>query len=82
MTVLEIESFALIAAIFVVIIGGLVNRYHLKKGIGWQFIRYCVLTISLSLCGLLALNNALTSEAATIISAAMGFTFGKVGKDE
>ena len=82
MNVIEIESFVLTAAIFAVIIGGLVNRYQLKKGIGWQFIRYCVLTISLPLCGLLALNNALSTEAATIISAAMGFAFGKIGKDE
>ncbi|MBT4890577.1 MAG: hypothetical protein HON65_13600 [Rhodospirillales bacterium] len=47
------------------------------KGIGWQFIRYTVLGISIPIAGILALNNSLTGEAATIIAGAMGYAFGK-----
>ena len=41
------------------------------KGIGWQFIRYTVLAIALPIVGILALNGALTGEAATLIAGAM-----------
>lgn len=47
------------------------------KGIGWQFIRYTVLAIALPIVGILALNGALTGEAATLIAGAMGYAFGK-----
>ncbi|MEZ5918898.1 MAG: hypothetical protein R3D66_02940 [Alphaproteobacteria bacterium] len=47
------------------------------KGIGWQFIRYTVLSISIPVIGLLALNNVLTGEAAALIGSAMGYAFGK-----
>ena len=63
-----------------VLIGGLYNRKAQGKGIGWQFIRYTVLATSLPVICLLAINNALSGEAATLIGAAMGFAFGK--KDE
>jgi hypothetical protein len=69
-------------SVFVVIVGGLWNRITAKKGIGWQFIRFNVIAISLPICGLLALNNSLTGEAATIIAAAMGYAFGKTGENE
>ena len=59
------------------LIGGLSNRHLSKKGIGWQFIRYTVLTISLPLLGQFVLNDALTSEATTLTGTAMGFTFGR-----
>jgi hypothetical protein len=50
------------------------------KGIGWQFIRFSVLTIGVPVTGVLALTNALTGEAAALIGGAMGYAFGK--KDE
>lgn len=49
------------------------------KGIGWQFIRYTVLSIAIPVTAILALNNALSGEAATIIAGAMGYAFGKAG---
>jgi len=52
------------------------------KGIGWQFIRYTVLSISLPIVGILAVNDALSGEAATLIAGAMGYAFGKAGKDD
>lgn len=52
------------------------------KGIGWQFIRYTVLAISIPVVGILALNKALTGEAATLIAGAMGYAFGKSSKDD
>lgn len=51
-----------------------------RKGMGWQFIRYTVLTIAIPVTAILALNNALTGEAATIIGGAMGYAFGNAGK--
>lgn len=67
--------------ILVVVVGGLMNRVKTEKGIGWQFIRYTVIAISLPICGLLALNGALTGEAATLIAGAMGYAFGKSGSN-
>ncbi len=72
----------LAVSIFAVVIGGLWNRIATEKGIGWQFIRFNVIAISLPIIGLLAPNNSLTSEAATIIAAAMGYAFGKAGKGD
>lgn len=49
-----------------------------KKGIGWQFIRYTTIAVSLPIIGLLALNNILSGEvSATLIAGAMGYAFGK-----
>lgn len=64
-----------------VVLAGYCLRKGDGRGIGWQFIRYTVLGIALPIVGLLALNGALTGEAATLISGAMGFAFGKAGED-
>ena len=69
-----------------VVLAGYLNRRGASgqeaKGIGWQFIRYTVLTIAIPIVGVLALNNALNGEAATLIAGAMGFAFGKASKDD
>lgn len=72
-------SAILAVCVLVVIVGGLWNRFSAKKGIGWQFIRFNVIAISLPIAGLLALNGALTGEAATVIAGALGYAFGKTG---
>lgn len=72
-----IISMTLASAVPIALIGGLCNRYRLKRGIGWQFIRYTVLTLSIPMVALLAINNLLSAEAATLIGTAMGFAFGK-----
>ncbi|WP_417408420.1 hypothetical protein [Hoeflea sp.] len=69
-------------SILAVIVGGLLNRHFVKKGIGWQFIRFNVIAIGLPIAGLLALNSALTGEAATLIAGAMGYAFAKTGETE
>ena len=56
---------------------GYLNRRERKRSIGWQFIRYTVLAISLPIVGVLALNGSLSGEAAAIIGGAMGYAFGK-----
>ncbi len=73
-------SLTLSVAICALIVGSLWNRIQVKKGIGWQFIRLNTIVISLLLVGLLAINNALTSEASTIIAGAMGYAFGNAGE--
>jgi len=75
-------SAILAIAVLVVVVGGLWNRIAGHKGIGWQFIRYNVIAISVPIVGVLALNNALTGEAATIIAAAMAYAFGKSSEKE
>ena len=74
-------SILLALAIIAVLVIGYLNRrgrpYDETKGIGWQFIRYTVLSIALPVTAILALNDALTGEAATIIAGAMGYAFGK-----
>jgi hypothetical protein len=57
---MEWISLALALSVLAVIVGGLVQRCITRKGIGWQFIRYTVIGMGLPICGLLALNNALT----------------------
>lgn len=75
-------SVILASAVPIVLIGGIWNRNSgdNPKGIGWQFIRYTVLATSIPIVALLALNNTLSGEAATLIGTAIGFAFGK--KDE
>ena len=50
------------------------------KGVGWQFIRYTVISIGIPIAGILALNDALTEAAATIIAGALGYAFGNSGQ--
>lgn len=53
------------------------NRTMLKKGIGWQFIRYSMIAAALPLVGMLALQKSLTVEVATIVATALGYAFGQ-----
>lgn len=62
------------------LVGGLCILKARDAGIGWSFIRYSVLTLSIPLIGLLALNGLLSGEAAALIGGAMGYAFGN--KDE
>ena len=75
-------SILLALAVLVALIGGLHNRLagDKPKGIGWQFIRFIVLSTALPIIAILALNDALSGEAAALIGGAMGYAFGK--KDE
>ncbi|WP_417835159.1 hypothetical protein [Thalassospira xiamenensis] len=82
MTAIEIVSYLLAATILAVVVGGMWQRITSSKGIGWQFIRYTVIATSIPLVGLLALNSLLTGEAATIITAAMAYAFGKTSDKE
>ncbi|KZK82402.1 hypothetical protein PsAD46_03530 [Pseudovibrio sp. Ad46] len=70
-------SLVLAISVPIVILGGIKNRNETKKGIGWQFIRFIVLSISLPIIGTLALNGMLNGEAATLIAGAMGYAFAK-----
>ncbi len=76
-------SLILAVSLPVIVIAGIVQRIKAKKGIGWQFIRYNAVTMALPIVAILALNDALTSEAAAvIISGALGYAFGKEEKQE
>ena len=77
----SVTSIILAASIPMVLWLGHLNRKRAdgkgSKGIGWQFIRYTVLSIAFPIVAILALNDALTSEAATIIAGGLGYAFGK-----
>lgn len=74
----DIATIALAFSVPLVLFLGMKNRNQGDgKGIGWQFIRFIVIAISLPILGLLALNNQLSGEAATLISGAMAYAFGK-----
>ena len=72
-------SIVLAFAILATVIGGLLQRIVSKKGIGWQFIRFNVIAISLPLAAILALNDSLGGEVAAIIASVTGYAFGKSG---
>ena len=78
-------SMILASAVPGVLIVGYLNRRgkpnDKTKGIGWQFIRYSVISIAIPVAALLALNDALSGEAVAIIAGAMGYAFGKAGND-
>ena len=84
-TLAQVLSVIMALAVPVVLIVGYLNRRgnpgQAAKGIGWQFIRYTVLAMALPIVGVLALNNALTCEASTLIAGAAGYAFGNSSKD-
>ncbi|NKB21608.1 MAG: hypothetical protein GKS01_14035 [Alphaproteobacteria bacterium] len=59
---------------------GLWQRIKAKQGIGWQFIRFSVIGTALPICCILALNDVLSGEAATLLGTAMGYAFGHQGE--
>jgi hypothetical protein len=61
-----------------IVIGGLITRYG--KGIGWQFIRYIVIGISIPIAAILSLNNAFDSEISILIAGALSYCFAKNDK--
>lgn len=71
-------SLILASAVPIVLIGGYFNRMKGDgKGIGWQFIRFTVLALSIPVIAILALNDMLNGEASTLIAAAMAYAFAK-----
>lgn len=63
------------------VIGGAVNRYQLRKGIGAQFIRYIVAVLALPIAAALAFQGMLTEAAVTLILGVLGYLFPGAGKD-
>ena len=76
-------SILLASAVPIVLIGGWANRIINNKGIGWQFIRFTVIALVLPIIGLLAVKEIIAGDVVyALIAAALGYAFGKVGKDE
>ena len=65
--------FGMIAPIGV--IGGVVNRVQLKKGIGVQFIRYNTVIVALPIAASLALLGMLTEAVVSLLAGALGYAF-------
>lgn len=73
------EVIALVLALGAVFALGLAvrGRNAQGKGIGWQFIRFNAIVLSLPLTAILALTNTLTASSATILAGALGYAFGR-----
>ena len=78
------EFLALIVAIGIIfaICMAVYGRINQGKGIGWQFIRFTVIMLSLPLITILALVDSLNSTVATIFAGALGYAFAKNGADD
>ena len=76
-----VVSVILAVAVLLLIIVAASSRINGKrgrfKGIGSKFIRFTVVSTSIPVVGILALNHIIPGEAATgIIGAALGYAFG------
>ncbi len=64
------------------VIGGAVNRFQLKRGIGAQFIRYIAIVVALPAAVSLALLGMLTEAAVTVLIGGLGYAFAGIANDE
>ena len=78
------EAIALVVAIGTVIFltMALAQRLKSNKGIGWQFIRFSAITLSLPLTTVLALTNSLDAPSAAILAGALGYAFGHPAEND
>ncbi|TRO95444.1 hypothetical protein FKB34_08730 [Glycocaulis profundi] len=78
--ILVISTLLGVVPIGVIVVGYLLRKPHAGKtegwGIGWQFIRYTVIAMTPPIIAILALNNALTTEVAVLLSGTLGYAFG------
>ena len=89
---MDIISILLASAVPLVLLGGLANRTLITsetergniirgKGIGWQFIRFSVLTTAIPVMGVLTLHGLMDRNAVfTLLAAAVGYAFGKTSE--
>jgi hypothetical protein len=78
MTSVQILSYIFAAAVIVIPVISLVSRMWSDKGIGWQFIRFNVIAMSIPTIAVLALNNLLSSETISgLIGAIVGYAFAR-----
>ena len=77
-------SLMLAGAILLLIVGGIANRLVLGKGFGSQFNRGMVATLTVLVTAILALNEAISPEAVTLLlGGSAGYALGvKHGTDD
>jgi hypothetical protein len=79
----DVVEFSMVAIAVTGVIGGVVNRIKLGKGIGVRFIQYLGLTVLVSLVVLLSLENRISEEMTGAIAiAAVGGVLAGLGRDE
>lgn len=81
-TAQEVVSLVLAIGTVLTLTIGLYGRVRQNRGIGWQFIRFSAIAIALPLTGILALNDALSAQSATILAGALGYAFGNTGQND
>jgi hypothetical protein len=64
------------------VVGGAVNRYQQKLGIGSQFIRYNALVIGLPIAASLAFLDMLTEAASAALLGVLAYVFPNAGRGE
>lgn len=89
----DIIEIALASSVPIVLLGVLANRLFVShespkgtklrgKGVGWQTIRFSVLTTGLPIVALLAIRGIVSGEAAiAFIAASAGYAFGHAGSE-
>ena len=64
-------------------IGGVWNRFQLRKGIGIRFIQYLGLTVLVPIIAILSLQEPISQEMTGAVAAtAVGAVLAGIGKDE
>lgn len=74
-----IESYveiAMLVLMLTALIGGLVNRWHLKKGMSYRFIQFVGVAWLIGATVILAPSSQLDGTAGTILGAVAGYLFG------
>lgn len=64
------------------VVGGGINRFQLRKGIGTQFIRYIAVVVALPIAAALAFQGMLTEAAVSVLTGALAYAFAGASKDE
>ena len=64
-----VVSSLLVAAVPIALVAGLHHRNVMRKGIGKRFVGFASMTTVVPVIGLLALNNALSDYAASLLCA-------------
>lgn len=81
MTIDHIVAIGLLLIALVGVVGLMLNRLKLEKGIGEKANQFAVVSIAIPVVGALALMNAISLEiTGTLLGAAIGFVANGAGK--
>ena len=74
--------FAMIVLMLGALIGGLLNRWHLGRGIGDRFVQFVGVAWLLGATVILALTGKIEGTAGALLGTLAGYLFGMRGRDQ